>query len=79
MTTVVVILFPFLQRGKRVEFPLRLAVVGEGPGNAQAQMKLTYLPTEVFAFWLNLLKVGLPALSVIVVFSSLRNGPTHLL
>lgn len=32
--------FPFLPRGKRVELPSRLAVVGEGLGNAQVQLKL---------------------------------------
>lgn len=43
MATVEVILLPFLPRGKRVELPSRLAVVGEGCGNAQVQLKLAYL------------------------------------
>ena len=43
VVTVEVILFPFLPRGKRLELSSMLAVVGEGLGNAQVQLKLAYV------------------------------------
>ena len=43
VVTVEVILFPFLPRGERVELCSMLAVIGEGPSNAQVQLKLAYV------------------------------------